>query len=312
MTGAAIAVVILAVAVAVYQLSRRHDSDAALSAAMQQAQTASAQLEASNRRIADLQREKAELQLKIGEQSQKIATLSATPAPKDARLPANQAVDLGRQLEARALGIKSMLQSLFTEWGIPPKDQNEIVRLLMEPTRIRADAAELAEAESRKGTWSREDAAKLDETARQAIQDTYQKLTDLLGGQERVRGMMKHLSDRTAQEIVDRVAGAVYATDAPLNVASAQSLTLVLQQNRYSQGDNQRNSAGGAPVAAGDLLRAMPILNELGLGTLPLVTDAAIAEATKVLSPGQLAALRHLQEQQLAALKIAKEPPMGP
>ncbi len=65
-------------------------------------------------------------------------------------------------------------------------------------------------------------------------------------------------------------------------------------------------------MTAGDYNRSTPILNEFGLGTLPLVTDAAIAEATKILSPGQLAALRQLQDQQLAALKIAKEPPTGP
>jgi RNA polymerase sigma factor (sigma-70 family) len=310
MTGAAIAAAILAVSVAVYQSIRRHDSEVALSVSMQQAQAASAQLAASNRRIADLQHEKTELQAELSAQSQKIATLSA--APREARPPATQTADLRRQLEARTLGIKSMLQGFFTQWGIPAKDQDEIVRNLMEPTRIRADASELAEAESRKGTWSREDGAKLDETARQAIQDTYQKLIGLLGGEERVHGMMKYLSDRSSQEIVDRVAGAVYATDAPLNVTSAESLALVLQQNRYAPGDTQRNSAGGAPVSAGDFLRAKPILNELGLGTLPLVTDAAIAEATKILSPGQLAALRQLQEQQLAALKIAKEPPAGP
>jgi hypothetical protein len=301
--------VILAVSAAVYQSFSRHDIEAALSASMQQAQAASVQLAVSNRRIADLQHEKAELQVKLGEQSQKIANLSS--APQDARPPTSQAADLQRKREAGRLIFKSMLQSLFAKWGIPAKDLDEAVRLLQEPSRILADASELAEAERRKGTWSRENDARPAETTRQAIQETYQKLTGLLGGQERVNAMMKYMADFRAQEIVNRVAGAVYATDAPLNVASAESLALVLQQNRYTLGDYQRSSVGGAPVTPRDFSLATPILNELGLGTLPLVTDAAIAEATRVLSPGQLAALRQLQEQQLAALKIGKEPPVG-
>jgi hypothetical protein len=48
------------------------------------------------------------------------------------------------------------------------------------------------------------------------------------------------------------------------------------------------------------------LLNEEGLGTLPLITDAAMEKASGMLTPAQVAALRRLQAQQLAVIKMGE------
>ncbi len=302
MTVAGVAAVILAVTAAVYQSICRYDSEASLSASVQQARTTAMELASSNRRIADLRHEKAELEAKLIEQSQKVAKLSGAPQEVS---PASAEVTYPRwQRAVNKMKAKFALQSYFLQKGIPVKDVDLVLSFMEEPDRITADASELAEMERRKGNWSPANDAKLAETTRDAREDAHQKLLSLVGGEEGWNSLREYLvGSFRDQGIVNRVAAAVYATDTPLNGASGQALAQVIHQNRYSPGD----TVGGAQVDPNDLNLASPILAQFGLGTLPLVSDAALAAAAKVLSPEQLAALRQLQEQQLAGLRIAKE-----
>lgn len=301
----AAAALVLAGAFGVYQLSQRHSVEAALAITTEQVQATTAQLRNSEQAMSALRRENTELKATIGRQAA-IPASNSTPAEKTQAAAATAPLDSDRGMDLVMLRLKAAAQPLLARWGIGSEKHDEVLRLLAEPARIKKDAVELARTEFQKGTWSRENDAKLGETTKRAVQETMQKLADLVG-QGHVQELMKLGGALGDHELVNRIAGDLAFTDAPLTLSSGESLVQILQQTRYSPAKSQGTLIGGMTVTAEAANAAKPLLNEQGLGTLPLVTDATLAKANDVLAPVQVAALRRLQAQQLAVIKIAQE-----
>lgn len=114
---------------------------------------------------------------------------------------------------------------------------------------------------------------------------------------------------------IDEVASRLYDTAAPLTAAQAEQLTQIMRQTPFRTPipGFQGNTAAGTFVSVGTYNGAKTQLNLQGGSTLTdwhePVSDAAVAQAAAVLSPAQLAALRQVQEQQIAQLLAA---PSGP
>jgi len=116
---------------------------------------------------------------------------------------------------------------------------------------------------------------------------------------------------------VDELGGQLYLSENPLTAPQAEQLTQLLRQNRYSG----QPTATPATTMNGTLLTRQMLMSAMGqvaqqsgqslLEWRAPITDAAVAKAEAVLSPGQLAALKQLQAQQLAQFQIAPPPAAG-
>lgn len=304
LTGAVVAA-ILAGVFGMLQLSQRHSAEATLTAATQEVQTTSAKLRDSEQTISGLRRENAELLTKLG--GKEVSPTSNAIPNRPMKNPAPAVTNNSAPgVDLVMLRLRSVAQPLFARWGIAPEQHDEVLRLFSEPARIKRDAVELARTEFQKGTWSRENDVKLGESTQRAVGETMEKLRELIGP-DHLQELMKLGASLGEHELVSRIAGDVAFTAAPLNFPAGQSLVQILQQTRYSPANCQDTPLGGTIVTADEVGAARSLLNEQGLGTLPFVTDATIAKANDVLAPEQLAALRRLQSQQLALIKMARE-----
>jgi hypothetical protein len=300
----AAAAVILAGAFGVYQLNERRSAEATIAATAERVQATVAKLRSAEDANSALTRDNAELQTKLAAQA--AAPRSAVaPAATVQRAPEARGRDSAHAADLVMLRFQSAAQPLFERWGIGPEKSAEALRLVSEPARIKRDAVELAKAELRNGNWSRENDAKLGETIKRATQETMQKLEDLIG-RDRVQELMKLGGALGEHELAARVAGDLAFTDAPLSAASGEALVQILQQTKYAPANYQNTPIGGTMVTAEAAAAGKALLNEEGLGTLPLITDAAMEKASGMLTPAQVAALRRLQAQQLAVIKMGE------
>jgi len=302
-TTIAAAAMLLAGCFGVYQMTKRHAIEAALTTVSQQTDDVTAKWKSTERSNSELQLTNTDLQLKLAAESQKVGVL--TSAAQNVPRPAETAAaDPRRREEMFMLRLKAAAQPLFDRWNIPPEKHDEVVRLLVEPARIKQDSVELQKAEMEKGNWSQADSAKLGERTKGLIQQTLQNLNNIIG-QDRFPELMKLANSVPEHEVAKRIAGEVYFTESPLNLSTADSLVRILETSRYSPGNTQSNVVGGITITASDFKTASTVLAEQGLGGLPLITDAALTKAGDVLAPSQRAALQRLQDQQVAMIKIA-------
>jgi hypothetical protein len=143
-----------------------------------------------------------------------------------------------------------------------------------------------------------------------------QGLRDLLGDRFPLGG--QYMATLAERNVSDRLAAQLYFTDAPLTGQQADQLTEILAQafvNKKSE-SAASNTMGGQPIPT-DLMRlamlqpavqAMPWLREAP------VMDGMLQRAAGILAPSQLAALKMIQAQQVAELKLTpprprREPP---
>jgi RNA polymerase sigma factor (sigma-70 family) len=121
--------------------------------------------------------------------------------------------------------------------------------------------------------------------------------------------------------VADRLAGQLSATETPLTAPQALQLIEILKVNRYDKNGppSPGNTLGGTFLSPDKIDAAMKLSNLVN-GSLIMpgrlawqapVTDAALAQAQTILSPAQLAALRQLQAEQLANYSLAPPVPKG-
>lgn len=306
-TAVAAAGLILLGGFGVYQTLQRRVAEAELASALQQTHALSADLKSAQHANTALAQANAGAQAKLAAASAKTATLAST-APAAPRAAASPPLDPKRRDALFLVRLKAAAQPLFARWHVPPGQQDEAVRLFMEPARIKQDSVQLQKEALRSGHWSEADSARLGERTAEMIQQVQQSLGAIIGPGH-FSELMQLANSVPEHEVASHLAGEVWFTDSPLNPPAADALVQILQTNRYSPGRDPTATVGGTALTAAELDTASSLLAQPGIFSLPLITDAAIVQAKDVLAPLQLEALRRLQAQQLASIRIAGASP---
>jgi hypothetical protein len=117
------------------------------------------------------------------------------------------------------------------------------------------------------------------------------------------------------RNVAEQLAGQLYNTNEPLTSSQAEQLVAVLAQNGFEPrgGSTPGNTINGTVISqALYQARFVQAGQQGGMSVLDWqapVTDAAIARASSVLTPAQLAALKQVQASQATQFQLAPPPP---
>ncbi len=148
----------------------------------------------------------------------------------------------------------------------------------------------------------------------QNLRAASETMRELLGG-ERFAQLQRFESTIPERNVADQMAARLYYTGSPLTTPQAEQLAEALARNRFaSQAEpSPGNTLNGTFITPKMLSgRVGQAMQQGGMNLLDWpapVTDAALAEAAKILTPAQLGALREIQAQQLTQFQLAPPPP---
>jgi RNA polymerase sigma factor (sigma-70 family) len=134
-------------------------------------------------------------------------------------------------------------------------------------------------------------------------------------GDEPFKQFQSYASTIPERNVADQMAGQLYLTDVPLTAQQAEQVAQILAQNRFAPQAVPSPTAtlNGAFITpqmfSGRIGQAM---QQGGMNLLDWpapVTDAALAKAEAILTPGQFAALKQIQAHQLTQFQLAPPPP---
>lgn len=149
---------------------------------------------------------------------------------------------------------------------------------------------------------------------RENAQATATRIRTVLG-EERFKQFQSYASTIPERNVADQMAGQLYLTDAPLTAQQAEQVAQILAQNRFAPQPTPAPTAtlNGTFVTpqmfSGRIGQAM---QQGGMNLLDWpapVTDAALAKAEAILTPGQIAVLKQIQAHQLTQFQLAPPPP---
>lgn len=227
-------------------------------------------------------------------------------------------VTFAQQEVARA---RVKFDRFFQAAGISAEQQEKFLLLVKNNAEAKLDlyAAERAQGYGfQKAPQDAESYQRFYDMHRQVSTEFNNGLRTLLGS-EVFDDYMEYSFQVPVQNTVGELASRLYATDAPLSSQQGAQLEGLLLRAGFLRGGSASGSAVEMNQMGGVFVR--PELVESALAQAMLhggmtnlewnapISDLAFEQAKSVLTPTQLAALRNLQAQQLAALQLAPPSP---
>jgi hypothetical protein len=235
-----------------------------------------------------------------------MSSLSASPVDYVLEHPDKRAA----YIDSEVLRARARFERFFRESQLSPEQQDRFLKNLREFAEQKLDflgAVRTYGYDPQTMPADKDSVAQMGRLEKQIPLDLQNNMRALLGdaGFQQYQQYTRALPIRNA---VNDVAGRLYDTDTPLSAAQADQLTTILAQNpfRLPVLGFQGNTVAGTFIGVGSYNSAKTQLNMQGGSTLTdwhePVSDAAVTRAAAVLSQPQLAALRRVQEQQVAQL----------
>ena len=329
-TGIAGAIALLAVGTAVYQAREARDAAAAVQASRSEATAVRARLAEAEKRARQTEAELATARKALAS----VPAVAAKPAGGPPASPtgsagamvaiARVAVDYALDHpEKRAVYVdnelmraKARFDRFLKQARLSPAQQDQFVNNLRDFAEAKLDF--LGAIRMYGYSWENlpHDPATVSQFGRlekQIPTDLLANMQSLLG-EEGFKQYQQYTRSLPIRNVVDEVASRLYDTEAPLTPAQANALTDIMVQNPYRTPvpGFQGNTVAGTFVPVMAYNGAKTQLNLQGGSNLTdwhePVSDAAVSRAAAVLSATQLAALRQVQEQQVAQLLAAPPP----
>lgn len=321
-TGTAAAVAVVAVGAALYQMRAAQDSASAVTAL-------NAERSSLNARMAGLEQQKQAADQSLASAQKELGDLRARAAQPAAPAPSLQhgsAIDYvlahpethAAYVERQALRALARYDRFIKSANLTAEQQERFAKGLRDLAAIDFDFMVALHSQGYGvGNLPRDPAAvrELQAPGMEKKRAFAQEMRTVLGD-ERMREFMEFGRATAERNVADELAGRLYYTDSALTPRQADQLVEILLKERLNpQAADAASAMHGTAVAPQALQGALAQALQLGGLTLldwhAPVSDAALARLGTVLAPGQLAALKQLQAEQLQQLQLAPPPPAG-
>ena len=324
-TGITAVVALVAIGTAVYQARASREALATVAAVSTERDTLRSQLGAREQgeRLAADQLAAAQKELGTLRAS---AAQPVSPAPASTGTPGSQGAVMdyllehpemhAAFLEQQELRGKMRYDRFLKTSGLSTEQQDQVLKVLNE---ARAGELDLMAALHARGygvgNMPQDPAGRemLQKMATEMKQRFDTGLRSALGN-DGYKSFQQYSALIPERNVADQLASQLYYTSEPLTSAQADQLVKVLAQNRFTP---QPSPAPGA-MLNGNFIdpqsfsrRVAQEMQQNGMNMLGWpapVTDTALSRAEAVLSPGQLAALRQVQVQQVLQFQLAPLP----
>jgi RNA polymerase sigma factor (sigma-70 family) len=241
-----------------------------------------------------------------------LSSLTASPLEYVLEHPEKRAA----YIEQEVVRARARFERFFQQAQLSPAQQEQFMKNIREFAEQRLDfmgALRTAGVNAENLPADNASVAQMGRMEKQIPLDLQNNMRALLGdaGFQQYQTYTRVLPLRNT---VAEVASRLYDTDTPLTPVQAAQLTDIMKENpfRLPERGFQGNTVAGAFVPVAVYNGAKTQLNLQGGSTFTEwhepVSDAAATRATAILSAPQLAALRQVQEQQVAQLMAAPPP----
>lgn len=323
-TGIAAVVAALAIGTAFYQAKVARDAAAAAASLRGERDELGRRLAALDQRARQADESLAATQQELGA----LRASAAQPASSSGDTPGSQGATMDYLLEhpemhaaflaQQELRGKMRYDRFLQTSGLSAGQQDQVLNVLNE---ARAGEVDLMAALHARGygvgnvPQDPEGRAMLQKMATEMKQRLDTGLRSTLGD-DGYKAFQQYSALIPERNVADQLASQLYYTTEPLTPAQADQLVRVLAQNRFAS----QPSPAPAAMMNGNFIdppsysrRLAQEMQQNGmnlLGWSAPVTDTALSRAETVLTPGQLAALRQVQVQQVLQFQLAP-PPVG-
>lgn len=324
-TGITAVVALAAIGTAVYQANLSRTSEAAVASISAQRDELRAKLGTIEKRAQQSDEQLAATQKELADA--RAAAVKPVEQPAAARPAApSQGVAMDYVLdhpethpafiEEQSLRAKARYDRFFKTAGLSAEQQDKVLKDLKE---VRETELDLMVALRSQGLGvgnmpqDPEAQAGLTRIAAEQKQRIEAELRSTLGP-DGFKAFQQYSAMIPERNVTDQLASQLYYTDEPLTAQQANQLAQILAQNRFTPQPvpSPANTMNGTVItqkeAMGRIGQAMQQGGMTMLDWAAPVTDTAIAKAEAVLTPGQLAALKRVQAQQVAQFQIAPPP----
>lgn len=312
----------LAITASIHEATRRTEAESAIAVVTRERDSIQKELAESNRRAATSQAESARL-------NSRVATLESPAKGVDpalavrsmilAKLPTQMGYILehpelrARYAEQTALQTRLIYSRFFQTAGLSPDDQEKFIKLRVERKESMLDTLDVLNTQGlldpAKTTREQVDAVQQTLAEHDARADAEMKA---LLGNDKFSQLAQFSQTKGEQVIASQLVGMLYFTDSPLDPQQADKVVQALAANKYAPSRNnepsQANTIAGTVVSPAMALARMQDTQQETDNKTSLITDAAISQAERLLTPRQLAALKSIQTQQLIQVVLA--PPL--
>ena len=329
--GIAGVVVALAVGSAVYQASLAREATSAATSIGTERDELRARLSSTEKRVRTTDDSLAATQKELGELRASVAKPAEPPPTRPAASQSGPAMDYVLEhpetqaifVEQQVLRAKAHYDRFLRASGLATEQQDQFLKEIKELSAGDLDLMAALHAQGLgvgnlpKDPQAQAQFQKLLSEHQESAQATLNNLHTLMGD-DLFKKFQQYTGTIAERNVADQVAAQLYYTDAPLTAPQADQLAQLLAQNRFSgqPRPSPTTTMSGTFITQQALNgRIGQVMQQQGMSLidwLAPVTDAAIARAQAVLTPAQLAALQHVQAQQVTQIQLAPPPPASP
>jgi RNA polymerase sigma factor (sigma-70 family) len=326
-TGTAVAVAVLAIGTAIYQTRAAHESSTSADALQQQRAALSTQIAALENRLQQSDQNLAVARKELSERRTGAGQAANAPLAQPAQLQHGSTIDYvlahpethAAYIERQALRALARYDHFLKTAGLSAEQQDRFAKGVKDVAAADFDFMAALHSQGYGVGNLPTDANALRELQRPGAEKKKQffEETRAMLGDERTKRFADAFKATPERNVADQLAGRLYYTESALTAQQADQLVKILggsRLNPQAQGTPE-STMNATPIAPRALQGALAqALQQGGLSLLDWhapVSDAALAKASSVLSPVQLAALKRVQAEQVTQLQLAPPPPAG-